>query len=459
MSEQTAQAFAASDAVVAWCLRNAQRAERHGDWEDAARWAYIGAGTAAEFGHSYLCSAPLEALLLRIGARIAESDAQPSTRNAEGTRRWLHVISMPFALGGHTALARRWIARNPYHERHDVALTFRAVEDADAALADAVARAGGTLHSFNGIPSLLDRAAALRRHARERADVVVLHTHWWDVVPSLAFAVPGGPPILVMNHADHAFWVGTAVADVVVDIRDSGLALTRALRGARSSAVLPVPLEDRGRAPHDRVAAAARLADRSVLERYPILLTIGSAHKYRPAGALDFCAAIARVMAALPGAALIAVGPPASDAHWQRLAAQTGGRVTAVGPDADLAAWHAAADLYLEGFPIGSYTALLEVALAERAFVRKPWLAPPSVLPIDRGALAGFEPPPSPDAYVARVAALAGDETARTALAKDARRAVIAAHCGEGWAAKLGALDRAIPPEHTVGLAFEPPPM
>src|SRR4029450_10350403 len=144
MSEQTAQAFAASDAVFAWCLRNAQRAERHGEWENAARWSYIGAGTAAEFGHSYLCSAPLEALLLRTGARIADSRGPRRARNAEGTRRWLHVISMPFALGGHTALARRWIARNPHHDRHDVALTFRAVEETDAALADAGAGTGGT---------------------------------------------------------------------------------------------------------------------------------------------------------------------------------------------------------------------------------------------------------------------------------------------------------------------------
>ena len=40
--------------------------------------------------------------------------------------------------------------------------------------------------------------------------------------------------------------------------------------------------------------------------------------------------------------------------------------------------WHAACRLYLEGFPVGSYTALLEAAQAERPFVRKPLLAPPS---------------------------------------------------------------------------------
>jgi hypothetical protein len=457
MSEPAVESrFAESDAVVEWCLRNALRMERLGELERAGLWAYVAAGTAAEYGHSYLCSAALESLLVRIGARVAARGSRERTAGAPPGSRWLHVFSVTLAIGGHTALVRRWATHNPFGERHSVALTVQTAADVAPELAAAVARTGGSVHSVAGAGSLFERASALRRLASDEADVVVLHVHPWDVLPAIAFAGADGPPVLLMNHADHAFWVGAAVADVVVDIRDSGRALSTSYRGARRSVVLPLPLEDRGPAPRTCSVAGQRLGDPTALERGLVLLTIGSPHKYRPAGRLDFAATSARILEAVPDSVLVAVGPDSSDPAWRQLGERTTGRVVAVGPDADLAPWHAAADLYLEGFPIGSYTALLEVALAERAFVRKPLLAPVSALPVDRGALGAFEPPDDPDAYVAAAIALAADSDLRAARARTARSAVLAEHCGDGWTARLDALRRAIPRQHSVGFGFSP---
>ena len=387
----------AAEVTVDWCLRNAQRMERVDDFEGAGCWAYIAAGTASNYGHSHLCWAPLEELLSRVGRRLPAAEPSDRLPDPTGRKRWLHVLSESYPIGGHTALARRWIAQSPFGERHSVVLTFQTVSAMDSKLADAARRSGGSVHSLSDHASLLDRSVALRRLAWAEADVVVAHVHAWDVVSAMAFAVPGGPPVLLVNHTDHAFWVGCAGADLVVDIRDSGAALTKSFRGARGLAFLPIPLEDCGPAPRDRTAAAARLPDPSVLQRGPVLLTIGAAHKYRPTPRLDFPRIGRRIVEAIDDSVLIAIGANPQDPQWQLLAEQTGGRVVALGSIRDLAPWHAAADLYLEGFPIGSYTALLEVALAERAFVRKPILAPTSALAIDRGALAAFAPPVDPD--------------------------------------------------------------
>jgi hypothetical protein len=303
--------------------------------------------------------------------------------------------------------------------------------------------------SLAGEGGLMRRAQRLRQIAAECADVVVLHAHPWDVVPSLAFAAPGGPPVVLVNHADHAFWVGARIADTVVDIRDSGRALSLAHRGVQRSALLPVPLEDHGPAARERSRAMARFPDPAALAAADtVVLTIGSGHKYRRHSRLDFATTLARIVDALPRSIVIAVGPARDDPAWQDLHERCGGRVWAVGPDADLSAWHAASDLYLEGFPIGSYTALLEVALAGRAFVRKPWLAPPAELPVDRGALAGFEPPQSPEAYAEQAIALARDpdRCAREGLA--ARAAVRDLHCGEAWTMRLEALRQSLPARH-----------
>ena len=333
-------------------------------------------------------------------------------------------------------------------ERHAVALTMQPSEHVEPRIARAVAATTGTVESVAGERSLVRRAARLRQLAAECADVVVLHAHQWDVVPSIAFAAGGGPPVVLLNHADHAFWIGAGIADLVVDIRDSGLALSKRFRMVRRSTLLPVPLEDRGIVPHDRTIAATRVGDRWLLDAKLVLLTIGSGYKYRDVSGLEFAQTLTRIVEVLPGSVVVAVGPDASDPLWQSLAANTQGRVRAVGSDPELTAWHRAADPYLEGFPIGSYTAMLEAALAGRMIVRKPLLAPSSELPVDRGALAAIEPPTTPEAYVQRVLHYANDPMQRSRDAIAARAAVAAAHCGDGWLESLAMLRGSLPTLH-----------
>lgn len=447
----------ASDAVFAWCLRSAQRMERAGDAERAALWAYIAAGTGIYYGHSRLCSPALESLVARLG--VSSVEAIPKTTLASSRRRWLHVLSESATIGGHTALARRWIALDRSNDAHSVALTMQPAGAADPGLVSTARGRGGSVTSLAGERALLARASGLRRLASETADVVVLHAHQWDVVPSLAFAAPGGPPVLLLNHADHAFWIGAGVADLVVDIRDSGLALSKRFRGIQRSALLPVPLEDNGVASFDRSRAAQRLGDATLLDAGLVLMTIGSGYKYRDVPGLDFPQALARIVDALPESRVIAIGPEPGDALWQSLATRTSGRVRAVGTDPALRAWHEAADLYLEGFPVGSYTAMLEVGLAGRAIVRKPLLAPVDELPVDRGALASVDQPVSPDAYVERALAYARDPAMRSSDAAATRLAVASTHTGTGWNDHLDRLRAALPAIHAPRVPKDVPPL
>jgi hypothetical protein len=446
-----------AESAFDWCLRNAGRMESAGNDDHAAEWAVLASSTAVVAGHSWLTSQPLEMLLTRIGARLAPAREHAARPVAARPARWLHVLTRSYVLGGHTAIARRWIERAPRSERHDLVLTYQDVPGVPANLALSIKQAGGGIVSLGGEPSLRARARRLREMA-QAVDVVVLHAHPWDVVPALAFAAAGGPPVLLMNHADHGFWVGVACADLVIDIRDSGLHLSRALRGVTRSALLPVPLPDPGPAPADRSAAQARLADPAPLQSEIVLLTVGGTSKYTPFPGLSFGDAALAIVRAVPECALIAVGPDPRSPFWKHLHAASGGRINALGPDPHLAPWHAAADVYLEGFPRGSYTALLEVALAGRAFVRKPWLAPPEELPIDRGSLAEFECPATPGDYAAEAIALIREPARREPMAQRARAAVMAAHCGAGWTAALESLVVQLPARHEPpGLGAVPP--
>lgn len=461
-----------ADGVFEWCLRNALAMEHGGNLENSAGWALVAARIAADFGHGYLCSVPLESLLGRIAGRSAPLRASLALHPAGKRRRWLHVFSSTWSIGGHTAFGRRWMEHNPFGDTHHLVVTDQWSAKVEPGVRSAVERSGGRVYSLKPRPSLLDRmfsargepsllarAVRLREIASRQADVVVLHTHHWDVIPTLAFAAERGPPVLLVNHADHAFWVGAGIADMVIDIRESGRHLTAAFRGARRSAMLPLLLPNADRAPYDRTAAARRLSGSALMDSALVLLTIGSPHKYRPVPGLDFLAALRKIVEQVPDCAIVAVGPALEDPSWKQLHRDSGGRITAVGYDVNLRTWHAATDVYLEGFPIGSYTALLEVALAGRAFVRKPLLVSPAVLPVDRGALAEFEPPETVNAYVAMAVDLCNSPAHRELLAERGREAVRRIHCGEGWNSRLEALCKDIPDSHGAPADREVPPI
>lgn len=455
-AEAVSAKLALGDETVRWCIRRAERAERRADAEAAAQWAMLAAWVAWRVPYPYLCSPELERLLARLSARIAWV---PSRRPAVGPRRWLHVLSITYAIGGHTALARRWIDRNPHRDRHDVLLTFQSAEQIEPRLRDAVKRSGGRTGSVGPDGALLDRARRLRTAAAD-ADVVVLHVHPWDVPAFLAFAQPGGPPVLLLNHQDHAFWAGASSIDLVLDIRTSGRYLTVNYRAVPGNTELPLPLDDPGAAPTDRSGVANRLRFGAGNSTGPLLLTVGRGEKYLPTARLDFLRAAEAILTQMPDARLVAVGPSADDPGWRRLTTATGGRALAIGEDQDLRPWHAAADLYIEGFPIGSYTALLEAALAGRAVVRKPHLVPPDVMPLDEGALAPIHPPTNPSDYAGMVLELASDVDRRQTQAVLNRESILRHHCGPAWNRRLTELCDAIPRVHepAVGPSVRPLP-
>ena len=102
---------------------------------------------------------------------------------------------------------------------------------------------------------------------------------------------------------------------------------------------------------------------------------------------------------------------------------------------------------------------MLEAALAGRAIVRKPLLAPVDELPVDRGALASVEPPATPEAYVARALGYANDAGARTRDAQTTRSAILAMHTGEGWNQHLERVRAALPAAHEPAIPDDVPPL
>ena len=425
-----------ADKVLAWAARNSVNASRRKDPERAAQWAELGGRVTGQFGSALLSHSGIENVLC--AALGPASSATQQIASPFGPLRWLHVFTESYKTGGHTALARRWIDLDPSDDQHDLVLTNQLVDRAAPALLEAIAKRGGTVTALLlGAPTLTARARRLRALAAT-GDAVVLHVHPWDTVPVMAFGAAGGPPVFFLNHADHLFWLGCSVSDRVLNIRPSGEALCAPYRGITRSLRLPLPLPAPPASAGDAIGQALRTT-LGIGADAVVFLTIGSRFKYLPIDGFSFLDAAAQVLERNPQAFLIAVGPSNEQDGWPALRARFGNRFNAVGTHTDIQPFLAAANIYLEGFPFGSLTAMLEAVIAGLPPVLAPAQCPLPYRSDDFG-LDDLSVAPDIEAYVQLATALAGDKQQRIALSQRCAERVRGLHCVPAWPEHLATL-------------------
>jgi hypothetical protein len=202
---------------------------------------------ATTMAATYAWLAPVGLLSdLRLERAVVHAVRGSGVVTVDGDRRGgrvLHVLSEAYAIGGHTRQATQWMKRD--ERTSDVVLTNQHGPVPDR-LVESVRASGGELHDLRSTtPGLLDRAHLLRQHM-DRADLVVLTVHPNDAVTLAAVNLPGvRPPVIYANHADLAFWLGVAGADLLCDWRPEARALDVGLRGVPCEriGVLPLPVE------------------------------------------------------------------------------------------------------------------------------------------------------------------------------------------------------------------------
>lgn len=443
-----------NEALFDWCLSFVDKYSAAGELERALEWGGLAAWWSSNRGFSgKLSSTELESLLLQAAGKI---DVKSRLKKEIGFKRWLHVLNSAYPLYGHTKLCRMWIKMDSSKDHHSVVLLGQKNEVPGNLLETVGAKNGGEIWCFEPGLSLIKKSEGLRKLAQENADIVVLHTHPDDVISTVAFGVPGGPPVLFLNHADHVFWCGGSVADLVVDIRESGNVWTKMCRGIQRVQVLPIPLMENENPEHfgrkrESVKMLARknlgLPDEDVL-----LLTIGNPYKYSPVQSLNFIEIATCIVKSVPGVRLVAVGPQDTKG-WRRARKQTDGRVMAVGKTTDLGPYLAASDVYLEGFPMGSLTAMLEAGLSGLPCVRAPKMVPPPYCS-DGIAFSELPQPNNLETYMTEVVKLVRDPLERERQGKALSENIRNNHCGEGWGYWLNRLRESIPSEHKVYQSF-----
>ncbi len=397
----------------------------------------------------YFADARIENLALAVGecSRTPLRNTPERLPRTPGRRHVLHVATEVAAIGGHTRTIRHW-AELDRESVHSLALTKQKYCEIPAWLRQAITVSGGRVVVLPPDAPVLTRAGQLRAVAAD-ADLVVSHHFTEDVVPLAAFAAPGGAPVGVINQSDHVFWLGPSVADTVINLRPIGRTVTERRRAARHNTLLPIPIEELPPS-LDRTTARGQLGIRP--DRV-MLLSVGRENKYVPSTTHNFFASVSALLAEHSAAEMFLVGVSLERAR-PYLDPATADRFHCVGAVENPALYRAAADIYLEGFPFGSQTAMLEAGQAGLPPV--PAFAPNSQLVVTQDeafdgvvSVADSEP-----AYRAAVGELILSADRRRQLGGECAGRVRTLHTGDGWLARLHQLYQA-----TAQLTHSPAPI
>lgn len=431
----------ANACVFEQLLGLAQRASAEGDSRSSAAWACSAAKTA-HFHHTGLfASDALEESLLG-------SAASWPTQTVEQlpVRHILHVASALFLTGGHSRLLANWI-RLDSRRRHSLVLTMQARRHVPEIHEQLVFQARGEVVELEGqTDDLTERAAKLvQTTQRLRPDLIVLHTHPHDVVPTLAFGNrPQGLRVALMNHADHKFWIGRHAADMFIHFRQSSLELSVARRGIPRDrcAILPLPVTHSAvRRPRMATRSGLGVSDDAVL-----MLTVGTAYKYADLGPFRLDEYVDALLKNVPNSVLAFVGPDRVG-KFLELSEKWPGRVLVLGRRTDLDALMAAADVYVDSYPLGSATADLDAMLAGLPLVslHRTEVDNKHYLP-DGGALdsVGFRFF-SIKSAVEQVRAWALNPELRAKVGAINKAIAVPMHTGQGWLDRLEAFYQDLP--------------
>lgn len=358
LREQNTQLIQGNFEVFQSLVNQAKDLLRRKEYEAASLYSEV-AALQAFLHHCGLFTSPeLEHLLMTIGKKVIKGNSYVCRRDSmpNTSAKVLHVASSVRGIGGHSRMIWRWMEQD-VERSHSLALTQQTLDNVPQIFKDVVFARRGQIYSLGKNPSFVSRAQQLQKIALT-ADIVVLHIYPHDPVPVIAFANQEQcPPIVFLNHADHGFWLGASISNIVADLRDAGVSLSQERRGVKAehSALLPIILSPIYREMSRKEAKRKLGFDENSL----IILSIARAAKYRTCDESNFADKHFPLLEQYEQANLVVVGPGGTE-DWSEAIHRSKGRIKIFAEREDTCIFYQAADIYVDSFPISSNTSLLE---------------------------------------------------------------------------------------------------
>jgi glycosyltransferase involved in cell wall biosynthesis len=305
----------------------------------------------------YFSSEHIESIFLDIANKYSISPSKDSIK--ENT--FLHVATQVLSTGGHSRVIERWIKNSP-SGFHSVVLLDQSGLQVPDLLKENVIQKEGEIIDLSPIVDPIKKGIELRKLGLNYK-YIILHVNMEDFVPIIAFGNKEfSRPVLLVNHADHQFWLGGSVSDTVVNLRTWGKNLNVQRRGIENNCLLEIPIETKA----DFSLDPDLRKKHNVPEGDSLILTIGSDYKYNPVLDYDFIKTVREILNTVTNASVLAIGPSSENHLWRSAKAETSGKIQAIGtvPYDEIYSYINSCDLYLDSFPFFGGTTLIDVVRA-----------------------------------------------------------------------------------------------
>ena len=272
----------------------------------------------------------------------------------------IHVLTEGYSTGGHTKLLELFIKNtSSYFNTQSVIFLEQKVEIPNT-LKEIVKTTGEliVIESDN----LIDRAKQLAKIS-SKYEFVILHIHPHDITANLAFGNSNFTrPVIFVNHADHMFWCGVSISDLVLHISSTGKEFSSNIRGTHNNEVSQIPLIDK----KNTLSKAEAREYLNIKNNKKIILSIASEYKYGKTEeeVSKFIKMAHYIVNRVENCEFILIGPSMNNKNWEGAYNNSNGKIKPLGlqPRELLDYYIISADLYIESFPMASTTAFLEVA-------------------------------------------------------------------------------------------------
>ncbi len=402
------------------------------EYELSSVYSIIAANYAYARHTGLFVSPKLERILVSIGKKAITTVSNPIPIKQSNPRRIIHVATTVSDVGGLTRMIWRWIQQDKTRT-HSLVLT-RYYGEIPALLREAIKNSHGNIYflsdTVGGIISWCQRL----REIATAADLIVLHIHSFDIIPIIAFGNPEAcPPIVFLNHADHLFWIGTEISNVITNLRESGWELSQERRRIphKHNLLLPIILDPTERK-LSRQEAKIKLG---IAKDAVLLLSIARPLKYQTIDEINFANDHVAILMKYPQAILIVVGAN-NQKEWLTAIENTKGRIKVFSQTDQTATFYQAADIYVDTFPFVSITSLLEAGSYEVPLVsRYPYSS-------DSCKIFGADAPGlrdnlivvrNPTEYISILSHLIEDEDYRLSIGRATKQKIEDTHLGDNW--------------------------